>query len=585
MNICFNRIELDGFMSFDHEELDIQNLGVVTLSGKNLYEPLAESNGSGKSALSESILWCLTGFTSRGATDVSNSILNKGVYVIVDLDIDTTNYIILRARNHCDYGTTLKITKNGEDISGSTTTKSKTILSEELNHLDYDTLTSIIILSQGLPGRLSVLKPSSRKSRLEELSCTDTFIDALVREVSSASSDLLAKRSEITGKVIQSDTRSNTSSLHVSTNLAKIEEIKSKLSTTINSDEASKIESEIIPDLQKDIDHYNSQVRLLSSEKAQLSSKLQTLTFELTQKKSDNDKYMSQYMSYNSAAVPTCPTCHQPISNQSTLQSLRDKLNALITENKSGLSKLIPEIEQVTSRLQQISSDLDLAQESLSDYQAELRQYQSQLNDYKISQGSVSVLEEAIAKDNQVIAEEARLHAELTKQLSEIDEQCSIANYLKNQLSRKFRSFLLEGVISYINHKGEEYSPYLFEKQGVVHLEIDGNNINIYLGNRRFEDLSGGEGRRVDIILQIIQRDLARNESGFSSNLMVLDEILDNLDATGADAVLRLLEYKSPDISSMLIISHKPDINIPSDRVITVVKGTDQISKIQKSGV
>ena len=135
-----------------------------------------------------------------------------------------------------------------------------------------------------------------------------------------------------------------------------------------------------------------------------------------------------------------------------------------------------------------------------------------------------------------------------------------------------------------MNHKSEEYSPYLFERQGLVRLEIDGNNINIYLGNRRFEDLSGGEGRRVDIILQLIQRDLARNESGFSSNLLVLDEILDNLDATGADAVINLLEYKSPDINSLLIVSHKPDINIPSDSTLTVVKNSDQISRIMKSG-
>ena len=82
----------------------------------------------------------------------------------------------------------------------------------------------------------------------------------------------------------------------------------------------------------------------------------------------------------------------------------------------------------------------------------------------------------------------------------------------------------------------------------------------------------------------MIQRDLARNESGFSSNLLILDEVLDNLDATGADSVLSLLEYKSPDINTMMIVSHKPDINIPSDRIITVTKGADQISRITKSG-
>jgi DNA repair exonuclease SbcCD ATPase subunit len=203
MNIQFNRVELDGFMSFDRASLTISDLGIVSVKGINEYEPLATSNGSGKSALSESILWCLTGSTSRGATDVANHILNKGVYVTLDMDIDDNNYVITRAKNHCDYGSALKIVRNGEDISGNTLTKSKAILEEEFNHsLDYDTLTSIIILSQGLPGRLSTLKPSSRKSRLEELSKTDHYIDALQTKVNSAIADLNQQFTSINGQII-----------------------------------------------------------------------------------------------------------------------------------------------------------------------------------------------------------------------------------------------------------------------------------------------------------------------------------------------------------------------------------------------
>lgn len=82
--------------------------------------------------------------------------------------------------------------------------------------------------------------------------------------------------------------------------------------------------------------------------------------------------------------------------------------------------------------------------------------------------------------------------------------------------------------------------------------------------------------------MQLIQRDLARNESGFTSNILVMDEILDNLDSVGADSVIRLLEHKSPDVETMLIVSHKQDITIPSDRVIKVVKSADQLSHISK---
>ena len=184
MIINFNKVILDGFMSFNHAELVIDDLGIVNIVGENQYEPLSKSNGSGKSAIVESILWCLTASTSRGSSNVMNTILNKGTYVTVDLDVDDKNYVITRAKSHCDYGNMLRIIRDGEDISGNTVTKSKEILNQEFQgKLDYDTLTSIIILSQGLPGRLSVLKPSSRKARLEELSNTDNYLEQLSNRV------------------------------------------------------------------------------------------------------------------------------------------------------------------------------------------------------------------------------------------------------------------------------------------------------------------------------------------------------------------------------------------------------------------
>lgn len=582
MNISFNSLEVNGFMSFDRASLEIKDLGIVSIKGVNEFEPLATSNGSGKSALSEAILWCLTGSTSRGATDVANHILNKGVYVRVDLDIDDNNYVITRAKNHCDYGSILQIMRNGEDISGNTLTKSKTILEEEFNHsLDYDTLTSIIVLSQGLPGRLSTLKPSSRKSRLEELSKTDHYIDGLQSKLNSAIAELNNRFSTVNGQIIQCNTRINTSNMNIGVNKQKIDTIKQKAQSLIDSATATKLETEIIPESSSEISQLSTDIYQLTTQRDQLESRNRELSREFDAKKLDNDNYMIQYQSYHSAI---CPTCKQVISDQANLEVLRNQLDETIRANKARLVEILNERNQIQSEVTTLNGDISLKQEKLNNSRQELEIYQAQLNDYKSYSSSTSILEDAISADEETIKSETTKKTELEAELSSINEELAIANYFKNQLSRKFRSFLLEGVIDYMNHKSQEYSPYLFEKQGVVTLEIEGNNINIYLGTRRFEDLSGGEGRRVDVILQLIQRDLARNESGFSSNLMVLDEILDNLDATGADSVISLLEYKSPDINTMMIVSHKPDINIPSDKVITVVKDSDQISRIEKSG-
>lgn len=580
MNIRFNSMILDSFMSFDHEEIELSGLGIAMIKGKNEFEPLANSNGSGKSAISEAILWSITGYTSRGANDVANSILNRGVYVTIDFNIDENHYIITRAKNHSDYGNQLKIIRNDTDISGSTPTKSKKILEAELgNSLDYDTLTSIIVLSQGLPGRLSILKPASRKARLEELSNTDSYIDDLKSRINGAISTLSNERNQLTSDITKYRTQITSSEFNIETSRSKILAIQDNSDSLIDQATANLYETDIIPTLNREVANVNeliynnrNKINLLQSQKLELSR-------EFEKGKLANQDYLNQY---SNLQVAVCPLCKQPIQSQDDLNKLKSQLEISISNNKSRLGEILQQQSKIDNEIKQLQSDLELENEDLKAKTEELSMYNKQLTDYKSYNSSTTILEESIRTEESRIIEANKELSKLNELVSAVDKKIAIANYYNNQLSRKFRSFLLEGVISYMNNKSIEYSPYLFEKQGNVSLEIEGNNINIYLGNRRFEDLSGGEGRRVDIILQLIQRDLARNESGFSSNILILDEILDNLDSTGADAVIRLLESRSPDIDTMAIVSHKQDITIPSDRIISVVKDKNQISHISR---
>lgn len=580
MNIRFNSMILDSFMSFDHEEIELSGLGIAMIKGKNEFEPLANSNGSGKSAISEAILWSITGYTSRGANDVANSILNRGVYVTIDFNIDENHYIITRAKNHSDYGNQLKIIRNDTDISGSTPTKSKKILEAELgNSLDYDTLTSIIVLSQGLPGRLSILKPASRKARLEELSNTDSYIDDLKSRINGAISTLSNERNQLTSDITKYRTQITSSEFNIETSRSKILAIQDNSASLIDQVTANLYENDIIPTLNREVANVNeliynnrNKINLLQSQKLELSR-------EFEKGKLANQDYLNQY---SNLQIAVCPLCKQPIQSQDDLNKLQSQLETSISNNKLRLGEILQQQSKIDNEIKQLQSDLELENEDLKAKTEELSMYNKQLVDYKSYNSSTTLLEESIRTEESRIIEANKELSKLNELVDAVDKKISIANYYNNQLSRKFRSFLLEGVISYMNNKSIEYSPYLFEKQGNVSLEIEGNNINIYLGNRRFEDLSGGEGRRVDIILQLIQRDLARNESGFSSNILILDEILDNLDSTGADAVIRLLESRSPGIDTMAIVSHKQDITIPSDRIISVVKDKNQISHISR---
>ena len=67
----------------------------------------------------------------------------------------------------------------------------------------------------------------------------------------------------------------------------------------------------------------------------------------------------------------------------------------------------------------------------------------------------------------------------------------------------------------------------------------------------------------------------------FSSNILVLDEIFDNLDSVGCNKVLNLISDKLKDVESIFIITHhQEDLAIPNDYELVVEKDEKGLSRI-----
>ena len=116
----------------------------------------------------------------------------------------------------------------------------------------------------------------------------------------------------------------------------------------------------------------------------------------------------------------------------------------------------------------------------------------------------------------------------------------------------------------------------------MIKLVVDSSKLDIYLGDVLYDTLSGGEKKKVDIALVLAQRDLALNIAGFSCNILILDEVMENLDETSTNCSLNLLMEASADIESMFIISHN-NYSIQSDSIITIEKDNTRMSKISIS--
>ena len=177
MEIKFRNVKIKNFFSIGDAELSLSDNGYVFIKGiNNFTEDNARANGVGKTALLDSIIWNLTGETSRGTKDVVNKYSQGGTRVELEFDIDNDHYKVIRCKEDSEFGTNLFIYKNNENKSGKGIRDTEKILQEYLPDLNAQLLGSVIILGQGLPQRFTNNTPSGRKEVLEKLSKSDFMI-------------------------------------------------------------------------------------------------------------------------------------------------------------------------------------------------------------------------------------------------------------------------------------------------------------------------------------------------------------------------------------------------------------------------
>ena len=193
-----------------------------------------------------------------------------------------------------------------------------------------------------------------------------------------------------------------------------------------------------------------------------------------------------------------CPTCHQVLQDQSSVDEMRHNL----TEEYSTIFNKIIELDNTISKEESNKESLNLQltnllqnpvdSKDISAISEELSKYTTR-NDQLINNSKSQIQNsEATISDLNNSIDNRRSN------ISNLNSDININKFLKSVTSRDFRSYLLEEVVKYLNMKLAEYSMYLFDTS--VRLEVSGNNINLYLGDRVYEMLSGGERRRIDFI-------------------------------------------------------------------------------------
>lgn len=623
MNLTFKSIKIENFFSIGNAELNLADNGYVFVKGINENATdNALSNGSGKSSVWEAISWCLCGEAIRGGCkDVVNLNTTGGALVELVFTVDDKEYRILRTKEHKEYKTNLKIYINSEDKSGKGIRDSEKLLAEYLPDLTSSLIGSVIILGQGMPKRFSNNTPAGRKEVLEKLSKSDFMIQDLKGRVTARKQTLNNELRTLQDKSLEL----NTALSIRNTTLTDIEATIESLNQSIDYDALIGESGELISDFEAKLNELaasrtavNADLTKIREEGLQIYAQHDAVKIKIEEKWQDSmneadskaqhtrAEYILAKAEYERLSTITdiCPTCKQKLPdvhkpdlteastkmsnaeaayNQAneeyaSLQSIkRSEIAAAQEECKMALQILNVNENKHQHRLVELDASYSECNKALT---AEQARYNCLLSDRDNHQAILNKAIEDRAQTIELISFTAKELETVTSSITDVETRLTIVNKFNTIVTRDFRGHLLLNVIEYINKKAKEYANEIFFNDK-IEFKLNGNALDISFDNKQYEMLSGGEKQKVDLIVQFAIRDMMCTFLNFSSNILVVDEIFDNLDKSGCEQVINLISKKLRDISSIYIVSHHTDIDIPFDSMLTLVKGANGVSYIK----
>lgn len=634
MILTFKKIILHNFASYAHAELELTSRGFCAVQGKNRYKKdNSASNGSGKSFIWSGICFALTGETIAGQHSGLKNILidENSCYVTVEFTADSDSYTITR---YVAPKTDLQIIRNGADVSGKGIRESEKKLGELLPDLTKDFIASTFIIGQGMPNAFSKFKPSGRKDILEKLTNSDYMIEAIKQRVSSRASQLDQELRQAEDALLVAQTKLESTQRNLATLENKLTSMQkpdfdaeiakftlqladlSKTSISLQA-EAEQYQADITAADTAYAELLNSKTQKLAKLNESYTSAIATsltrksdLVTTLSMKRADYSA-LNKEICQMKAIKDICPTCGQKLigvvkPSTASKETQLQQIAAEITELQNKLSDLEADLASKANQKQGYATQVDteFAQQLAASIQAKrsAQQNMSVVQSKQIAaQSNLKIISSTIeglraeqstwdANYNSLLTEISTAKTEvdlLSKtctdckiQQQELLAHVAVVRRIDTLVKRDLRGYLLSNIIDYINAKAQDFAQIVFGTRD-LHLTLNGNDLDITYADRMFDNLSGGERMRVDLILQLAIRDMLKKYLNTHANILVLDEITDFLDKQSCKAVMTLVEQELNTVESVFIISHHADeLNLPIDSELNIIKNEDGISCI-----
>jgi DNA repair exonuclease SbcCD ATPase subunit len=628
----FNTLTIQNFLSYGPvQEVCLANQGLVGVFGANT-DSSFDSNGSGKSAIIEAIVWCLWGGTVRGlkADEVVNAQVGHSCEVTLTIDDGDSQYKITRYRGKEDVKkkNDVLVELNGVDATQGIVSDTQAFINNVVG-ITFDTFSQSVLLTANTKS-FCTLKDSEQKEVLEDILNIDMLRRAQAqakKEISKAEAllsghlgrlgpiadHIAGVESDIKTLNAKSDTWERESGLRSERIKLSIAETQASIDGAKEAAEKYVELSERVAELKGEASEIEEELEGRISSIGTVDEKVNRNMRKISKKKIEQDTVVNMTRAsisrLSNLAGTVCETCAQSIDPDTadeqiqSLESLIDDandtiLNLVMLEGKllaAGEAERAPH-EAELGVLRDALRGLNITRDGLEVEEQNARSKASFLPSYE---QRMKDLEDAIGSKEST----ANPYLELIESGKEdIKNRKKDAKLLKNKVkaaelelkglrfwergfgNKGLKSYILDNVVPFLNKRAQKYADIMSDGALTIRFSTQTRNkdgslrekFNVSVVNANGADVykgnSSGERRRSDVAIGWALADLAATRASKPIRFRGLDEPFENLDAEGIDAVFKLLQSAVTEYETILCITHNSGLKTRFTNELHVTK-------------